>query len=243
MGNNANSIDISNPDYPSLLKEAGKPPEVLRYKGDWCSDIFERCLTVVGARKMTKYGREVTRKIVQEIASAGITIVSGFMYGIDATAHKAALEAGGRTIAVMPCGVDIVHPGHQKGLYEEIINQNGLIISEYEDKHPPCLWTYPQRNKIMAGISLATLVIEAGPGSGSLITAKAAKAYKRRLFALPGPVTSIVSQGSLQLIKEGCRPHRSRHQLLYDQKEQEQVLYPIPLHRQKVHPCLRILYP
>lgn len=204
MGDNVNSIKIKSPDYPQLLKEAKKPPEVIYYKGDWDNGIFEKCLTVVGSRRMTRYGRKVTNKLVFEIASAGITIVSGFMYGVDATAHKAALDAGGRTIAVMPCGIDVIHPSHQKGLYEEILNNNGLIISEFEADHPPAAWTYPKRNKVMAGLSSATLIIEAGPNSGTLTTAEAAKRYNRELLAVPGPLTSVLSRGTLELIKEGA---------------------------------------
>ena len=153
MENSKNIVTMDDPKYPGLLKEAKKSPEVLYYKGDWDEAIFENCLTVVGSRRMTKYGKQITEKIVSEIAGAGITIVSGFMYGIDATAHKAALEAGGRTIAVMPCGIDIIHPEYQKELYEEILKNKGLIISEFEGAHPPAVWTYPRRNKIMAGLS------------------------------------------------------------------------------------------
>jgi DNA processing protein len=126
------------------------------------------------------------------------------MFGIDATAHKAAVEAGGRTIAVMPCGIDIIHPEHQEGLYKEILENNGLIISEFESTFPPALWTYPKRNRIVAGLSRATMVVEAGERSGSLITAGLSKKYKRRLFAVPGPLTSALSKGTVQLIKEGA---------------------------------------
>ncbi len=186
------------------MKEIDHPPEKLYYKGDWDSALFEKCLAVVGSRRMTSYGKHITDKLVSEIAEAGITIVSGFMYGIDATAHKAALNAGGKTIAVMPCGIEIIHPEYQEGLYKEILENKGLIISELEGTFPPALWTYPKRNRIMAGLSLATLVIEAGPKSGSLITAELAKRYKRKLFAVPGPLTSTLSQGTVQLIKEGA---------------------------------------
>ncbi len=199
-----NVVEITSPRYPVLLKKIQSPPKRLYYKGDWDSEIFKKCLTVVGSRKMTSYGKQITDKLVLEIAASGVTIVSGFMYGIDATAHRAALDAGGRTIAVMPCGIDIIHPGYQKGLYEDILENNGLIISEFEETFPPALWTYPRRNRIMAGLSLATLVIEAGIRSGSLITAEFAKRYNRRLFAVPGPLTSALSQGTSLLIKEGA---------------------------------------
>ncbi len=199
-----NIVKSNSLEYPWLLKEIDHPPGKLYYKGSWNSEIFEKCLAVVGSRRMTNYGKCITNKLVSEIAGAGITIVSGFMYGVDATAHKAALEAGGRTIAVMPCGIEVIHPEYQETLYKEILENNGLIISEFEGTFPPALWTYPRRNRIIAGLSLATMVIEAGEKSGSLITAGFARKYKRELFAVPGPLTSTLSKGTLQLIKEGA---------------------------------------
>jgi len=193
-------IDI----YSELLKAIPNAPKQLFYKGEWDEAIFENCLAVVGSRQMTSYGKRICEQLIGEVARAGITIVSGFMYGIDATAHRAALRAGGRTIAVMPCGIERIHPEHQKDLYEEIIESGGLILSEWEGDMQPVLWTYPMRNRIVAGLSQATLVVEAGEGSGSLITAALAKKFDRKLFAVPGPVTSQVSAGTSQLIKEGA---------------------------------------
>jgi len=197
-------VEIGNKEYPRLLKEIDSPPKKLYYKGNWDSSIFENCLAVVGSRRMTTYGRQITKKLVSEIAAAGVTIVSGFMFGIDATAHRVVIDAGGRTIAVMPCGIDIIHPSHQEDLYNRILEGNGLIVSEFEGEFPPALWTYPKRNKIVAGLSYATMVVEAGSKSGSLITANLAKRYQRRLFAVPGPLTSTLSKGTTQLIKEGA---------------------------------------
>jgi len=191
-------------EYPALLQELGDAPKQLYYKGTWNPKLFESCLAVVGTRRMTSYGRRVTEELVGEIASQGITIVSGFMYGIDATAHKAALRVGGKTIAVMPCGIDMIHPADQADLYKEVLDSGGLVISEYEGNFKPLLWTYPKRNRIVAGLSQATLVMEAGEKSGSLITANFAKRYKRKLFAVPGPLTSSVSMGIMQLIREGA---------------------------------------
>ncbi|MCP4650739.1 MAG: DNA-protecting protein DprA [PVC group bacterium] len=197
-------IKITNRKYPRLLKKIPDPPEKLYYKGSWDADIFKDCLAVVGARRMTRYGEQITDLLVSEIAAAGITIVSGFMYGIDASAHKAALKSGGRTIACMPCGIDVVHPAHQEELYNEIIENNGLIISEYENDFPPALWTYPKRNRIVAGLSKATLVVEAGEKSGSLITADLTRKFERKLFSVPGQLTSAMSKGTVNLIKEGA---------------------------------------
>jgi len=197
-------ITIESSVYPKLLKETPFPPKKIYYKGIWDVSIFENCLAVVGSRKMTTYGKQATNQLVSEISNIGITIVSGFMYGIDATAHKAALEVGGRTIAVMPCGINIIHPQHQKSLYDQILANKGLVISEFESNFPPAMWTYPKRNRIVAGLSKATMVVEAGKKSGSLITAGLARKYKRKLFVVPGPITSLNSQGVLQLIKEGA---------------------------------------
>ena len=199
-------ISAKDKRYPILLKKISDFPKKLYYKGNWEPEIFENCLAVVGSRRMTSYGRQATEKLIREVAAAGVTIVSGFMYGIDATAHKAALEGGGRTIAVMPCGANIVHPAYQGKLYRDILENRGLIISEFEPDFPPANWTYPKRNRIVAGLSKAVLVMEAASKSGALITADFAKKYKRKLFALPGPVTSKTSEGTNWLLKEGAAP-------------------------------------
>ena len=167
-------------------------------------DIFNNCLAVVGSRKLTNYGKQAIERLVGEIAMNGITIVSGFMYGGDAEAHKTAVKVGGRTIAVMPCGIDRISPEDQEELYNDIIKNNGLIVSEYEGDMAPALWTYPRRNRIVAGLCKAVLVVEAGEKSGSLITASLAKKFGRKIFALPGPITSSVSIGTNALIKEGA---------------------------------------
>ncbi|MBL7085127.1 MAG: DNA-protecting protein DprA [Candidatus Omnitrophica bacterium] len=199
-----NIVKFGDARYPRLLKEIDSPPKKLYYKGNWDSSIFKNCLAVVGSRRMTTYGKLITSKLVSEVAMAGVTVVSGFMFGIDATAHKAAIDVGGRTIAVMPCGIDIIHPEHQEDLYKEILESNGLILSEFANTFPVALWTYPKRNRIVAGLSCATMVVEAGEKSGSLITAGFAKKYKRRLLAVPGPLTSASSKGTAQLIKQGA---------------------------------------
>ena len=210
-----NIITIENKKYPELLKKIGKgAPKQLYYKGEWQEDIFTNCLAVVGSRQMTSYGKRVVEQIVTEVAAAGITIVSGFMYGVDAAAHKAALLAGGKTIAVMPCGIDLIHPEYQQDLYGEILKNNGLVISEYEGSFAPTLWTYPRRNRIVAGLSKAVLVVEAGEKSGSLITANYARKFKRKLFVVPGPITSENSKGIMELLKQGATPISSAKDIL-----------------------------
>lgn len=198
------TVNRDDPRYPALLRQLGDAPKQLYYKGSWNPELFEKCLAVVGTRRMTSYGKRVTEQIVGEIASAGVTIVSGFMYGIDAEAHKAALRVGGKTIAVMPCGIDVIHPEYQADLYQEILETGGLVVSEYEGTHPAVSWTFPRRNRIVAGLSRATLVVEAGEESGALITANLAKKHGRKVFAFPNPLTSAVSAGVTQLLKEGA---------------------------------------
>ncbi|MCF7916938.1 MAG: DNA-processing protein DprA [Candidatus Omnitrophica bacterium] len=208
------TVEINDSRYPVLLKKIKSRPDKLYYKGNWNQDIFKNCLAVVGSRQMTTYGKQITNKLVSEIASAGITIVSGFMYGVDAQAHRAALSGRGKTIAVMPCGINRVHPAHQDKLYKQILDERSLIISEIEGDLMPQLWTYPQRNRIVAGLSQATLVVEAGLESGSLITADLTNGFGRKLFALPGPLTSSVSKGTLNLIKNGAEMVTSADDIL-----------------------------
>ncbi len=197
------SIKIKEKRYPKRLKEINDPPNELYYKGEWDNDLFENCLAVVGSRKMTRYGKKICERIVSGIATRGVTIVSGFMYGIDATAHRAAVRVGGKTIAVMPCGIEKIHPAYQDKLYKEILQKKGLIISEWSGSTGPAKWTYPKRNRIVAGLSQATLVVQASEKSGSLITANLTEKLERKLFSIPGPLTSSVSIGTANLIKEG----------------------------------------
>lgn len=199
-----NIVELADKRYPELLKKIKGAPKKLYYKGNWEDDIFENCLAVVGSRRLTSYGRRMTELLVSEIAAAGITIVSGFMYGGDEAAHRAAVTVGGRTIAVMPCGIDIIHPEYQEDLYNQILENKGLIISEFEGSFAPALWTYPRRDRIVAGLSRAVLVVEAGLVSGTFITVRHARSFGRKIFAVPGPLTSEVSKGTAQLIKEGA---------------------------------------
>jgi len=199
-----NYVDIDSAEYPYLLKQIKDPPVKLYFKGNWDMDVFEEMLSVVGSRKMTGYGEMITESLVSEIAGNGITIVSGFMHGIDAQAHKATLMVGGRTVAVMPCGIERIHPEYQAELYCGIVNNGGLAISEYPGDTPPIKWTYPRRNRIIAGLSPVLLVVEAGMKSGALITADIARRYNKKIFAVPGPLTSSVSRGTALLIKQGA---------------------------------------
>jgi DNA processing protein len=200
---NQGIIKKEGPEYPELLKKIKDPPKFLRWKGNLKQEFFEDTLAVVGSRRMTDYGKRTTDYLVREIAYQGITIVSGFMFGVDAAAHRAALSVEGKTIAVMPCGINIIHPEHQEKLYKEI-SEKGLIVSEFEDDFPPDKWTYPRRNRIVVGLSKAVLVVEAAEKSGSLISANLAAEEQRQLFAVPGPIFSPTSKGTNNLIKNGA---------------------------------------
>ena len=218
-----NYIDINSNEYPYLLQQIKDPPPKLYFRGNWDTNIFTETLSVVGSRRMTRYGEIITDSLVSMIAGKGITIVSGFMYGIDAQAHNVALEAGGQTIAVMPCGIERIHPEYQADLHGKILNNNGLVVSEYPRDTPPALWTYPRRNRIIAGLSPILLVIEAGVTSGALITAKIAKNYNKKIFAVPGPLTSNVSMGTALLIKHGAHIVTSTDDILFEYGKKETV--------------------
>ena len=217
---NANFVELGERGYPKLLEQIKDPPKKLYYKGEWNERLFEKCLAVVGSRRMTSYGERCVRPLVYDVAAAGGTVVSGFMYGIDASAHRAALDtpaagrASSRTVAVMPCGIDLIIPEYQAGLYNKIISSGGLVISEFEADFPPSPWTFPKRNRIVAGLCQAVLVVEAGFGSGSLITAEFAKNFGRKVFAVPGNIDSKLSQGTLSLIEDGATMVTSSKKIL-----------------------------
>lgn len=195
-------IFLNDKNYPSVLRGIEDAPAVLNYRGEFDESIFRDTLAVVGSRRVTSYGKRVVEEVISKIAKEGVTIVSGFMYGVDAAAHRAALSAGGKTIAVMPCGVDVIHPAYQKDLYKEI-EEKGLILSEFDNGYPPSKWTYPRRNRIVVGLSKAVLAVEAEEKSGTLISANLAVKYKRKLFAVPGSIFSPTSEGTNRIIKEG----------------------------------------
>lgn len=160
-------------------------------------------LAIVGSRHVTDYGVRVIEKWMPEIVAAGITVVSGFMYGVDQVAHRACLENGGKTIAVLGWGIEKNPANDDVEIYEKIIENGSLILSEYEGKCGGNTWTFPARNRIVAGISDAVLVVEAAEKSGSLITARLAGKYDKKLMAVPGMVTSKVAEGTNELIKTG----------------------------------------
>jgi len=198
------SIDIEDKDYPASLKEIKKSPVKIYYRGCFDKNMFEKCVAVVGSRKNTKYGQSVVESIVPKLVNEKITIVSGFMFGIDSLSHTSCIEYGGKTIAVLGNGLNIIYPSSNDKLYKQILDSGGLIMSEYEADFKPVLWSFPQRNRIVAGLAnLGILVVEAGEKSGSLITARIGMEERRKIYCIPGPINSNVSVGTNQLIKEG----------------------------------------
>ena len=190
-------------DYPSRLKEIYDYPPLLYVRGSLLAED-EWCLAVVGTRRASVYGRQVTEEIVTDLAQSRITIVSGLAKGIDTIAHQSALAVGGRTIAVFACGLDIVYPAENAQLARDIIQQ-GALVSEYPLGTKPRAENFPRRNRIMSGLSLGVLVTEAGDSSGALITTSMALEQNREVFAIPGSVLSPVSRGTNHLIQEGAK--------------------------------------
>lgn len=190
-------------DYPQLLLETHAPPPVLYVKGE-LREQDAWAVAVVGTRRASTYGREVTRRLAGDLARNGITVVSGLARGIDGVAHRAALDAGGRTIAVFGCGIDRIYPAEHRKLAEQIA-ANGALISDYPLGTPPEGRNFPPRNRIISGLSLGVVVTNAGKTSGALITADFAAEQGRDVFAVPG---SILTQGSLgpnRLIQDGAK--------------------------------------
>ncbi|OGE16118.1 DNA protecting protein DprA [Candidatus Daviesbacteria bacterium RIFCSPHIGHO2_12_FULL_37_11] len=194
---------IFDEDYPKLLKEIYDPPLVFYYKGEILPED-SKALAVVGTRKITGYGKLVTEKFTSELVTFGFTIVSGLARGVDSAAHWAAVNGKGRTIAVLGGGLNKIFPPENERLAKEIENGFGAVISEFPPDYPSVPGNFPARNRIISGLSLGVLVTEAAVDSGSLITARFALEQGREVFAVPGPVTSDLSKGPIDLIKEGA---------------------------------------
>jgi DNA processing protein len=192
------------PAYPENLRNTPDPPSYLYMKGALRTED-RNAIAIVGTRKPTHYGTTVTRRIASELSSAGFTIVSGMARGIDTHAHRGALAAKGRTIAVLGCGIDVVYPPENKGLMEEIGSTGrGAVVTENPFGTQPESGYFPSRNRIISGLSQGTVIIEAAEDSGSLITAKYTLEQGRKLFAVPGNIGSLTSKGTNSLIKQGA---------------------------------------
>jgi DNA processing protein len=189
-------------DFPKQLKDIKNCPEKLYYRGNWNNSLFNKSLAIVGSRRMSRYGKEVISKFMPDLVANKISIISGFMYGVDTESHAKCLEFGGKTIAVLGGGLDILTPPENGNLYSQILEMGGVLISEYEPDFQPTLWSFPQRNRIVAGLStLGVLVIEAGMKSGSLITARMGREQGKNIFSIPGQINNSIAEGTNYLIK------------------------------------------
>lgn len=209
---NVHVMTIKEKEYPPLLKEIYSPPALLYVKGT-IPENLDFMVAVVGTRKMTSYGRQITPEIVRDLARMHIVIVSGLALGIDALAHQSCLEAGGQAVAVLGCGLDNVYPVTNCRLAEEVV-RHGALISEYPLGAQPLKQHFPARNRIISGLSRGVLVIEGGEDSGSLITARCALEQNREVMAVPGNINSQTSRGPNQLIKMGAKVVTSAEDVL-----------------------------
>ncbi len=205
MNEDIKEIKFSSKDFPSRLKEIPKPPKQLFVRGEIlpCDDV---AIAIVGARKHTSYGKQVAYDFAYDLAKNGVTIISGLALGIDSEAHKGALAGGGRTIAVLGSGIDdkSIYPYSHKSLAEQVI-LNGALISEYEPGTPALPYQFPERNRIVSGLSIGVLIVEAKEKSGSLITAKLALEQNKDIFSIPGQIFSPMSKGTNKLIQQGAK--------------------------------------
>ncbi len=210
-------VSYSEEGYPRLLREIPNPPATLFARGPFLSTCV--CVAIVGTRKATPDGKLIAKQIAYDLARAGITIISGLAIGIDGAAHEGALQGGGKTIAVLANGLDIVYPLLHEHLAESIIAQGGAIVSEYPEGVPPLRHQFLERNRIISGMSIATIVVEAPMKSGSLATARFALEQGREVFVVPGPVRHRNYQGSHMLVREGARLVTNAQDIAHDLEE------------------------
>ena len=198
--------------YPRRLREIAAPPPVIYVRGSLTLED-EWAVAIVGTRRVTSYGKQVAKDLCSFLARNGITVISGMARGVDSIAHEAALDAGGRSIAVFGNGVDTIYPPENRHLAERMI-ENGCLVSDYAPGNPPDSKNFPPRNRIISGLSLATVVIEAGERSGALITASFAADQGREVFAVPGTIYAPQSVGTNRLIRQGAQPYINPEELL-----------------------------
>lgn len=208
-------LNFSDSSYPRLLKEIPNPPMVLYVLGN-LSDPDECAVAIVGSRKHTTYGQRVAEDLSASLSRAGICVVSGLALGIDACAHRAAVETEGRTVAVLACGLDAIYPASNRALAQEILAKNGAVVSELSLGTPPLKHHFPYRNRIISGLSLGTVVVEAALESGALITARHGLEQNRQVYAVPGSIYSPYSEGPNNLLKMGAKPVTTAADILED---------------------------
>jgi DNA processing protein len=205
-------LTLRDDSYPKRLRDIYDPPVVLYIRGELKKED-ELAVSIVGSRKTSPYGRWITEKVSQELARHGVTIVSGMARGIDSLAHWGAISAGGRTIAVLGCGIDVIYPSENRNLFSKIID-HGAVLSEFRMGSPPEAGHFPKRNRIISGLALGVVVAEASKKSGSLLTAGYALEQGRDVFAVPGNVGFEGSKGTNRLIKEGAKIVESSEDIL-----------------------------
>lgn len=191
--------------YPYLLREIADPPVTLYVKGEWQACFDAPCIAVVGSRRCSTYGENAALMLARDLAEKGVCIVSGLARGIDSAAHRGAIEAGGKTVAVLGTGIDNIYPKENAKLVERILDAGGAVVSQFPLETPPLRDNFPYRNRIISGLSLGVLIVEASERSGSLITARLAMEQNREVFAVPGNITSRNSFGTNYLIKSGAK--------------------------------------
>ncbi len=205
-------VTIRDDNYPEWLKQIYDPPIFLLLSGDLLPQDHT-AVAIVGSRACTRYGRQIAEQLAGELVGAGLTIVSGLARGIDSAAHRGALKAGGRTLGVLGCGLDVVYPPENKTLYAEV-SQSGALVSEFLFGTKPEKYNFPSRNRIISGLCKGVILIEAGRSSGALLTAKHALDQNREVLAVPGNINSSASQGTNELLKQGAVPVTSSADVL-----------------------------
>lgn len=223
----ARIVTLLDPEYPPLLREIEDPPAVLYVKGEGEIDS-RKALGIVGTRRASGYGKAVAHRLAAELARLGIIVVSGLALGIDTAAHHGALDGGGTTVAVLGAGLGRIYPAENEGLAQKIEKEGGLILSEFPILAPPAKWTFPQRNRIISGLSRGVIVVEAPEKSGALITARLALEQGREVFAVPGQVTSFASRGTNRLIQDGARLVMDAEDILSEFPDLATLIHPTP---------------
>jgi DNA processing protein len=217
MQKSYNYHKLNTTEVPERLQQIDSPPKQLYVVGDDLSKLLSRpTITIVGTRKPSPYGHEVTARIAHQLASRGAIIVSGLALGVDSIAHKACLEAGGQTIAVLPCGPERVYPSTHRQLAKQIVEQSGSLVTEYDEGTPPMRQNFIARNRLVSGLGDVVIVTEAAEKSGTLHTANFALAQGKTVMAVPGPITNPLSKGTNNLIKSGALPLTGIEDVLFE---------------------------
>ena len=200
------TVQIGESAYPKILSLIPNPPNILYFRGNLGSHLFDNCLGIVGSRRISPYGIAVLGHLFNSLDYEQITTVSGFMRGVDITAHALSVEYSVPTVAVLPCGIEEIYPNLQMNLYQKILAGGGLILSEYPKNEKSKNWMFVKRNRIIAGLCSCLLVVEAGKNSGSLITYGYAKKYGKKILTVPGDIFREGQQGICQILREYARP-------------------------------------